>query len=284
MLQLQPSGVFAAILLLLLSVAQPAIANGSATTDTSVIAIIIDDMGYRLSEGYQALELPGPIAYSFLPHTPNATRLSAEAARRGKDVLLHVPMEANNSDELLGPGALTSSMDQTTMLAALRANLESIPGAIGVNNHMGSLLTRQPDHMRWLMDALKSRGLFFVDSKTVGGSVAGQMAMERNVPFLVRDVFLDNQSSEAYVRKQFDVLIRTARSQGYAVGIAHPHTATLDVLVDVLPRLAEYEVRLIGVHDLVKARNSLNNSLNNSPDNSPDNSNDQIAQTSLRLR
>ena len=222
-----------------------------ADNSLPAIGIIIDDMGYRLHDGRGAIALPGPLAYSFLPHTPNVLPLATEAQRQGKDVLLHLPMEAIQDNLLLGPGALLADMDEQALVATLLANLASVPAAIGVNNHMGSLLTRQPLHMRWLMDAIKTQGLFFVDSRTTSGSVAAKNAGERAVPFLVRDIFIDNETNEEHIRKQLAALIGVAQRRGHALGIAHPNPSTIAVLTEILPQLDKHGVRLVGIRELL---------------------------------
>jgi len=242
------TGTIAAILL---GLAMPLPA---ADNSVPVISIIIDDMGYRLKEGKRALELPGAICYSFLPFTPNGARLAETANALGKDILLHIPMEAERHNRLLGPGALRSDMSQAEMITTLRTALESVPRAIGINNHMGSLLTTQADKMQWVMREIQHHaGLFFIDSRTTIGTVAEEMALEQGVPSISRDVFLDDDLDPAAIRAQFQRLIDKAHAQGYALAIAHPHPQTLALLAAELPQLEQrHGVRLIRLGRLVK--------------------------------
>ncbi|MCC7412176.1 MAG: divergent polysaccharide deacetylase family protein [Gammaproteobacteria bacterium] len=210
------------------------------------ISIIIDDMGYRLADGRRAIALPGSVAFSFLPRTPHAHVLVDEARAAGKEVLLHQPMEAIGSDRLLGPGALRADMSRAVFVSTVRENLGALPAAVGLNNHMGSLLTRHPQQMAWLMEALRSQGLLFIDSRTTAHSVAARTAREFGVPVLTRDVFLDNEQRIDYIREQFRKLVLTARRKGYALGIAHPQPATLAVLAQELATLPQLNVDLVG--------------------------------------
>ncbi len=239
-----------AVLALLCLPAMPATANDA----TPVISIIIDDMGYRLEQGRRALALPGPLSYSFLPFTPNGARLAETAHALGKEILLHLPMEAEHHNHLLGPGALRSDMDQVEIATRLRMALESVPRAIGVNNHMGSLLTTQADRMQWLMTAIhRHRGLFFIDSRTTSGTVAEEIALEQGIPSISRDVFLDDDLSPTAIAMQFHRLLDKAREQGYALAIAHPHPQTLALLAAELPDIEQrHGVRLIRLGRLVK--------------------------------
>ncbi|HHQ13449.1 MAG TPA: divergent polysaccharide deacetylase family protein [Chromatiales bacterium] len=139
----------------------------------------------------------------------------------------------------------------------LDADLRSIPYLDGVNNHMGSLLTRHPGHMAWLMSELRRRGgLFFVDSYTTPASVALQMAREAGVPATRRDVFLDTDPSIDAIEKEFERLKALARKHGDAVAIGHPYDETLDYLERALPRLRAEGIELVSVSDVIHRQNN----------------------------
>ena len=225
-----------------------------ADRTTPTISIIIDDLGYKYKEDLRALALPGPVAYAILPHAPHTEKMSRIALQRGKDVLLHQPMQAMEQNEYLGPGALTLNMSRDEFLRTLMINMSKVPNLIGVNNHMGSLLTRHPGHMQWLMETIKENKQFYVDSLTSDDSVAARIARENDIPYLTRDVFLDNKQNRKYIRKQFNELIRVAKHKGSALGIGHPHIATVEVLSDVLHDVDKYGVKFIGLKSLIRKR------------------------------
>jgi polysaccharide deacetylase 2 family uncharacterized protein YibQ len=219
-----------------------------------VIAIIIDDIGYRMHEDLRAIGLPGQVAFAIMPHSPYAKQMSALANKLGKDVLLHMPMQAMQEDKnkFLGPGALTLQMTHEEFIHALNNSLRSVPHATGLNNHMGSLLTQHPGHMGWLMESLKSRDIFYLDSVTSSNSVAGTIAMEMQLPYLRRDVFLDNVQSDRNIQKQFDELISIAKRNGKAVAIGHPHPLTVSVLSKNLLNLDNHGVKLISPRQMLR--------------------------------
>jgi hypothetical protein len=220
------------------------------------IGIIIDDLGYNLQDGERALALPGAVTYSILPRTPLATRLAHRAAGLGKDVLMHLPMEAEHGNAQLGPGAIILGMTREQVMSTMIDNLASVPNAIGVNNHMGSLLTAEPEPMSWVMQSLHNHGeLMYVDSRTTPRTVAATAAREQQLPFLDRDVFLDNESGYDYARQQFLQLIAHARQHGHALAIGHPRPGTLKVLEEFLPTIAQQGVRLVGMRELLKVQN-----------------------------
>ena len=218
------------------------------------ISIIIDDLGYKHQEDLRALALPGPVAYAILPHGPHTQKMSQIATQNGKDILLHQPMQAMHKNQFLGPGALTLNMTREEFIKTLNINIAAVPNLIGINNHMGSLLTRHPGHMQWLMETLKSNGQFYVDSVTSDDSVAARLAKENNIPYLARDVFLDNVQDPVYIGKQFLELIKIAKRKGSALGIGHPHTTTIEVLSQVLVDVDKYGVNFIGLKSLIKQR------------------------------
>jgi polysaccharide deacetylase 2 family uncharacterized protein YibQ len=228
--------------------------NADEPAELPAISIIIDDLGYRRLDGLRALELPGPVAYAILPHTPYAGRLAGIAFQLDKEVLLHVPMESD-LDKALGPGALTNSMAQLEVQAVLDAGLASVPHVSGINNHMGSALTRQPRAMQWVMEWMSRNGqLYFVDSLTSSDSVALKSASNVGLRAIERDVFLDTSPDTEEIRRQFQRLIAIARERGTGLAIGHPYPQTLSVLRDVLLKPSYYGVSLVSVTDLITRR------------------------------
>jgi len=136
--------------------------------------------------------------------------------------------------------------------AILDSDLDSVPGAVGVNNHMGSAATADPRVMHAVARVLSRRGLFFVDSRTTDATVAERTAEEESVPSARRRVFLDDVATEAAVRAQLDEAVAKAKAEGSAIAIGHPYPATLEVLEKELPNLADRGVRLVKVGELVR--------------------------------
>ncbi len=213
------------------------------------VAIIIDDIGYRTTDE-AALNLPGALTYAILPHTPFGLALAQRANQADKDVILHIPMEAENGKKL-GPGALISSMDEQAIRASLQASFDEIPFAIGINNHMGSKLTQLYSPMVWTMRYLRDHQLIFIDSVTTNHSKARRLARHFGVPNLSRHLFLDNELSESYISGQFAQLITQAKKYKRVVAIAHPHPETIQVLSYLLPQLAMHDIDLVGVSELL---------------------------------
>lgn len=222
------------------------------TVSEPLIAIIIDDLGNQRVAGERAIELPGPVACSIMPHTAHSTYLAERAHAAGKEVMLHLPMQAMEPDRRAGPGAIALDTDRAAFTRILTADLADVPHSRGINNHMGSLVTRHPGHMDWLMDEMLARGnLFFIDSYTTASSVALNIARDRGVPAARRDVFLDNPGSALSIADEFERLKREARTNGFAIGIGHPYPDTLEFLEQVLPQLKASGYRLVPVSEII---------------------------------
>lgn len=226
--------------------------SGAGLADPPRVAIIIDDMGYHLANGRRAIELPGAVSLSFLPGAPRTRSLAEQAHARGKEVLLHLPLQAANDDAAPGPAEIHIDMSRERVGHTFDAALRSVPYVVGINGHRGSLLTRHPGHMRWLMEEIRERDtLFFVDSYTHHQSVALQVAAENGVEALKRDVFLDPDPSPEAVAREFERLKSLARKRGRALAIGHPYPATLELLERELPRLLEEGFELVSVSELL---------------------------------
>ncbi len=219
------------------------------------IALIIDDLGNQQATGLAAVGLPGPVACAFLPDGPFTRDLAGQAHDRGKEVMLHMPMQPADSAPSYAaePGMLTMDMTRLQYHAVLERDLAAVPHAIGLNNHMGSLLTRHPGSMDWLMQELAKRSnLFFIDSRTTTASVARRLADEYGIPSTQRDVFLDNEQDADAIRGEFRRLLQLARTNGTALAIGHPLPATLQVLQEEIPLLEARGVEVVPVGRLIE--------------------------------
>ena len=216
------------------------------------LAVIIDDLGDNRPLGQRAVDLPAVLTCSILPHTPFARYLAERAHSTGKEVMLHQPMAAVNHTAM-GPGGLGLSMTETAFLTTLRHNLASVPHVKGINNHMGSLLTRHPGHMTWLMRELARRGnLYFVDSLTTAQSIAIQIADEQGLLRAERNIFLDSERHIAAIAQQMQKAVLIANKFGSAITIGHPYPETLAFLEETLPHLQQQGIKLVKVSELIR--------------------------------
>ncbi|MET4807989.1 polysaccharide deacetylase 2 family uncharacterized protein YibQ [Limibacillus sp. MBR-115] len=200
------------------------------------IAIVIDDVGVNHRGAKMAVEMPAPLTLAFMTYADNLEELSQQALGRGHELLLHFPMEPDDlkrNDP--GPNALMVGLSETELDRRLEWGLNRFKGFVGLNNHMGSRFTRNRVGMRRVALALRKRGLIFLDSMTTGSSVAAAEARRVGLTVLERDIFLDHIPTSEEVRRQLALLEQRAKAKGFAIGIGHPQTFTLDVIRAWLP-------------------------------------------------
>ncbi len=215
-----------------------------------LVAILIDDMGYSIRMDNALLALDAPLSFSFLPGAPHTPMMARKAKAMGRDVLVHLPLEPFNPRIDPGPGTLRLDMDPNSMLGILTRDLDAVPGAIGVNNHMGSKFTADKKAMRFILTEIKRRDLFFVDSRTTKDSVAYSTAMSMGIPTAERGVFLDHDPRQEAIRKEVKRLVKLSKERGCVLAIGHPMPNTWRVLREELPKISR-EVKLVPVHRIL---------------------------------
>jgi uncharacterized protein len=218
----------------------------------SRLAIIIDDLGDDRAAAKAVLALEFPLTLSVLPHQPYSSEIAEEAARRGDQVLLHLPMESQDPRARPETVELRRGMSQKQVEMALSGMLATVPHAVGVNNHEGSRATADPVLMGALMPALRQRGLFFIDSRTTAATVAYDIAERSGVRSASRKVFLDDTPSLNYIESQIELAGRDAIRDGSAVAIGHPRPATIAALAEAVPRLQPRAIQLVFASDLAR--------------------------------
>jgi polysaccharide deacetylase 2 family uncharacterized protein YibQ len=219
--------------------------------DRPRVAIIIDDLGYDHKIAAKFISLDAALTFAVLPHSPFQEKIANMAHARGKQTMLHLPMEPDKYPSVNpGPGTLLSTMPPDELIAQLENNLAAVPYIKGVNNHMGSKFTAASDQIHQVFSVLKQRGLFFIDSRTTGSTVCRPAARLFQLPFAQRDVFIDHFQKSDFIRKQLKELVRVARRNGQAVGIAHPHMITFRILKEMLPEIKN-QVQVVPASEIV---------------------------------
>ncbi len=206
------------------------------------IALVIDDLGRSLEDLEVLKRLGTPLSYAVLPFETRTAEVVAALAAEKREVLCHLPMEPETGANP-GQGALTSDLRPEELTAATVRALDAVPGAAGVNNHMGSRLTADPDAMRAILGVVAARKLFFLDSRTSAESVGYRTARALGIAAAERQVFLDRDPSPSAIAAQFARWLEVAREKGAAIAIGHPYPATFAVLEREVPlaKAAGYE-------------------------------------------
>ncbi len=214
----------------------------------SKLAIVIDDVGYHSKEDAAIFAMPREISVAIIPAAPYARARNQEAKSQGRDILIHMPMQPISAIKI-EDGGLHLGMSAAQVNDRVNTAKNIVRDAIGMNNHMGSAATADPQLMTYLMTALQEKHLFFLDSRTIGKSVAGKIAKEQGVRSLDRHIFLDDSNEFADVQSQFQTAIHYARKHGTAIVIGHPRPNTIAVLQAGLRNLPK-DIQLVGMGNL----------------------------------
>src|SRR5690625_4570349 len=167
-------------------------------------------------------------------------------------------MEPWGGLSMVEPGAVAVSMSDEEIQETVRRGLETIPWAIGVNNHMGSTATEDPRVMAAVLEVIGEGGYFFLDSMTTPNSIVGEVAESMGVPFLNNQTFIDSDFDPESMVDRLMRIGRTAERLGSAVAIGHVHPATIEALYRALPELQQRGVELVHIsallHDVPKVQ------------------------------
>lgn len=186
------------------------------------IFLVIDDSGLALHETQQFLDIPVPMTIAVLPHQKQ-TKECCKAIWQDnkKEIILHQPMEAYNAQKNPGVGAIMNTTSPSQVRKILDANLKSVRGAVGMNNHMGSRVTENPELIREVLRFCKAHDMFFLDSKTAYNSQVPRIAKEKGMHVEERHVFLDINQDRDYVRRMWGSAVGKAKENGYVIVIGH---------------------------------------------------------------
>jgi len=217
------------------------------------VAIVIDDLGLDYSISKELLQWDLPLTLSILPFTPHARRIATEAHQKGKEVILHLPMEPQGYPETQpGEGMLLKEMDEERLLRQLSRDIEEVPYIKGVSNHMGSRLMEDPEKVKVILSELKRRGLYFLDSRTTPQTVGLKVAKSIGMRAGERNLFIDHSLNEEDIRQKIESLIQFSLANGKAIGIAHLHPTTLKSLKAMIPKLKEMGIELVPLSVLME--------------------------------
>lgn len=214
------------------------------------IAIIIDDLGHQWAAAQRAAYIQAPLTLAVLPFSPYAHQLATLATQQHKELMLHAPMEPLTHHAW--EGGLEADMTRVQITTTLRQMLAEVPGAAGVNNHMGSALTQNSEIMEWVMQVLAQESLYFIDSRTSASTRALAVAQKSRVPSASRDIFLDNQRRPAAIHRQLEKLLELARKRGFAVAIGHPYPETLATLEEFVAELDSTAFEIVPASTLLR--------------------------------
>ncbi|WP_432736615.1 divergent polysaccharide deacetylase family protein [Maridesulfovibrio sp. FT414] len=195
------------------------------------MAIVIDDMGedLTLAKGLAALDVH--VSFSIWPNSSQVQKTIDIARKHGNEIMIHLPMQPKGYPKVNpGPDALLVGMSEAQIRDKVLAAVSKVPGARGLNNHMGSKFTEDLNGMNTVMSQLKKEKIYFLDSRTTPDSAAPKAAKSAGVKIYERSIFLDNVKNVAAIKFQLSKTAELARKRGQAIAIGHPHRETLKAI------------------------------------------------------
>lgn len=214
------------------------------------IAIVLDDWGYNLKNLNLLDEINCPLTISVLPNLIYSSVIAIREQKRGKEVILHLPMEPHEKYRL-EKNTILVSMDEPTIIDVINRDLVNLGKVKGVSNHMGSKAMDDMRTMGIVFKELKKRGMYFLDSFVSPDSICSDLAHKMHLSFAKRDIFIDNKPDPDYIKGQLYKLKTRARVYGRAIGIGHDHKTTLEVLKEIMPQLEKEGYRFVFVSQLL---------------------------------
>jgi uncharacterized protein len=213
------------------------------------ITIVIDDFGAisgSLLDGFFALD--PSVCFAIFPEEAHSVQTMHRATAQGRETIIHVPMEPIGYPSV-NPGKNPILLQHTEnqidrMLSSFIADL---PDAIGINNHMGSLATTDPDVMQAVMNTLRKHDKAFLDSRTTNVSVGYQTAQKTHIRAFRNDIFLDSPNiSQSTMDAKFNQIIQMSGSKNHIIAITHCHNKEkLDYLKSFISRLKKAGFTLV---------------------------------------
>ncbi|MFP4022616.1 MAG: divergent polysaccharide deacetylase family protein [Candidatus Paceibacterota bacterium] len=217
------------------------------------VAIVIDDLGYDPELNNKIEAIDAPLTLAILPFlSDTGTAIDRFKNKEARELILHLPLQPISEDVWEEKMAMVD-MSQEEIAAFLSEALDEMKGEVkGLNNHKGSKFTSDPLSMRWLLEEIKERDLFFVDSRTLGQSVGYSLAQEMDIKTAERDIFLDVKDDPEEIREKLKELEEMAKKEGQAIAIGHHKENTIQVLLEELPAMEERGIQFVTVSELLE--------------------------------
>jgi len=217
------------------------------------IAIVLDDWGYNLNNIKLLDSIGMPLTLSILPNLAYSYKIAcAQHNLKNREIILHMPMEPENKTMPLEKGTLMTTMNRGEILGLIETAFKTVPYAKGISNHMGSKATQDKRLTGIVMEELKRRSYYFLDSMAAPNTVSRQEAVRLDLRFVKRDIFLDNMADKEYIASQMDKLINMAKRRGFALGVGHDRVLTLQVIKEKLDNLNNDNIKFVFASELAK--------------------------------
>lgn len=232
--------------------------NKTEAEESAKMAIVIDDFGEDRRGVEEMLNLKVPLTIAVMPSGEFTTEDATRANEFGHEVILHMPMENQNPmpANYYGPTLIKNSHTPTEAKQIINKAIDCVPHCKGVNIHMGTGVSRNPELITAIMEEVNAKDLYFLDSRTIEGSVCDECAKTTGVKFFGRDVFLEPPGRPSYqtAKQELNRAIELAKTNGQVVVIGHVgpvgEDQTAKAIADTIPEIEKQGIKLVKLSEL----------------------------------
>ncbi|MBP2634498.1 MAG: Divergent polysaccharide deacetylase [Firmicutes bacterium] len=214
------------------------------------MAIVIDDCGYTIAPVAGFVDLGRPITFAVLPYREYSNEAASRALSAGHLVILHLPLEPMDASASSEPTVITTNMSDEEIRQTTSKAIASLPGIQGINNHQGSRATADRRVMKAVLSVVKSQNLFFIDSRTIGKTVAAEVSRQMGIRTGENELFLDNSSDVDLIKTQLRKAIDMAHKNGSVTVIGHARPNTVIAVREMLQEIDNAGIRLVYANQL----------------------------------
>ncbi|CAN0540387.1 unnamed protein product, partial [Laminaria digitata] len=218
------------------------------------VAIVVTGLGLSAAATESAIQgLPGSVTLAFAPYSPRLNEWIRLARAAGHEVLINVPMEPTNYPAYdPGPQTLLTTLNAEGNLDRLLWSLSRGTGYVGVVDFLGSRFTTSSSHMTPVLNAIKQRGLLYLDSNSSPRSVSAAVATRINLVSAKATLTLDERASRTEIDRRFGELEQRAKRERRAIGIASPYPVSLERIASWVRQLEARGVAVAPVSALTQ--------------------------------
>ncbi len=219
------------------------------------LAIIIDDFGSTKEGVAEIMTIKEHLTFAVIPFLSYSEANAIQAHEKGFEIIVHLPMEPiKGKRSWLGPKPILSGMGYEEVRGIVKESMDNVPFAVGANIHMGSKASSEEVIMSAVLDEIRERNLYFLDSRTAPRPVAKDIAQKIEVVCFERDVFLDGQKPKSFVKKRLRQAGDLALKKGQAIAIGHVGIeggkVTAEAIIDMLPEFERDNIKLVFLSEL----------------------------------
>ncbi len=219
------------------------------------LAIIIDDFGQSRNGVKEMMSINRYLTFAVMPFLEFSEEDALTAHEKGYEVIVHLSMEPYRGKlSWLGPRPIFSGMPGEEVVQIVEDSFISVPHAVGANNHMGSKASDDENVVSNILNVIKEKDMFFVDSMTSERHICKKIAALNGVRCYERDVFLDGQKPKSYVKEQLRKAEIIAVKKGKAVAIGHVGAeggkVTAEAISEMLAEFDKNKIELTFISEL----------------------------------